>query len=255
VILALDEVDRLVSKVGVGDEILYNLTRLNGELDKAQLSIIGISNDLRFMERIDPRVKSSLSEEEIIFPPYNALQIKEILQERAKLAFNVNSISEGVLEKCAAYAAREHGDARRALDLLRVAGEIAERAERHLVTPEDIDKAEEKIEKSRILEIASTQPIQSQITLYSIILLSEDSKDGIATGEVFEKYKGICKQCKLPILTQRRVSDLISELDMLGIIHGKVISKGRYGRTREIYSNIPSSLLERVKEVLEKELV
>ncbi|UCD03709.1 MAG: ORC1-type DNA replication protein [Candidatus Woesearchaeota archaeon] len=255
VILALDEVDRLVSKLGVGDEILYNLTRLNGELDKAQLSIIGISNDLRFMERLDPRVKSSLSEEEIIFPPYNALQIKEILKERAKLAFNSNTISEGVLEKCAAYAAREHGDARRALDLLRVAGEIAERSERHLVTPDDIDKAEEKIERSRILEIARTQPIQSQITLYSIILLSEDNKDGIATGEVFEKYKGICKQCKLPVLTQRRVSDLISELDMLGIIHGRVISKGRYGRTREIYSNIPTSLLEKVKEVLEKEIV
>lgn len=253
VILALDEIDKLVSKIG--DEILYNLTRLNGELDKAQLCLIGISNDVRFIERLDPRVKSSLNEEEIIFPPYNAIQIREILNERANSAFNEGSISEGVIEKCAAYAAREHGDARRALDLLRVAGEIAERSEKIKVTAEDIDEAEDKIERSRIIEISKTQPIQSQVTLYSIILLAENNKEGIETGEVFEKYKDICKRCKLPILTQRRVSDLISELDMLGLIHGKVISKGRYGRTREIYVNIPSSLLERVKEVCEKELV
>lgn len=253
VILALDEIDRLVSKIG--DEILYNLTRLNGELDKAQLSVIGISNDVRFMEKLDPRVKSSLSEEEIIFPPYNALQIKEILLERTKSAFHEGSVGEGVLEKCAAYAAREHGDARRALDLLRVAGEIAERGEDTKISPEHIDKAEEKIEKSRVLEIAKTQPIQSQITLYSILLLNDEKDEKIETGEVYGKYKGICKSCNLPVLTQRRVSDLISELDMLGIINGKVVSKGRYGRTREIYVNISDSVLEKVKQVLEKELV
>lgn len=253
VILALDEIDRLVSKIG--DEILYNLTRLNSEMDKAQLSIIGISNDVRFIEKLDPRVKSSLSEEEIIFPPYNAIQIKEILQHRAIEAFNEGAIDEGVLAKCAAYAAREHGDARRALDLLRVAAEIADREEKTQVTPEYIDNAEEKIEKSRVLEIAKTQPIQSQVTFYSILLLCENRTDCIETGEVYEKYKGICKQCKLPILTQRRVSDLISELDMLGMINGKVISKGRYGRTREIYVSIPDSLIEKGKEILEKELL
>lgn len=253
VILALDEIDRLVSKIG--DEILYNLTRLNSELDNAQLSIIGISNDVRFIEKLDPRVKSSLSEEEIIFPPYNAIQIKEILEYRAEEAFNEGSVAEGVIAKCAAYAAREHGDARRALDLLRVAAEIADREEKTEVTPEYIDNAEEKIEKSRVLEIAKTQPIQSQITFYSILLLSENRNECIETGEVYEKYKEICKQCKLPILTQRRVSDLISELDMLGMINGKVVSKGRYGRTREIYVTIPESLLEKAKESLEKELL
>jgi len=118
VVLILDEIDQLVKKAG--DEILYNLTRINSELKKAQVTIIGISNDLVFTDGLDTRVKSSLSEEEIVFPPYNAFQIQNILKSRAKIAFKAGVIQDGVIEKCAAYAAREHGDVRRALELLRV---------------------------------------------------------------------------------------------------------------------------------------
>jgi cell division control protein 6 len=127
VILVLDEIDQLVKKAG--DDTLYNLTRINSELKNAQVSLIGISNDLQFTESLDPRIKSSLSEEEEVFPPYNAFQIRDILNQRKILAFKNGVVEEGVIEKCAAYAARDHGDARRALELLRVAGEIAERSD------------------------------------------------------------------------------------------------------------------------------
>jgi len=121
IVLVLDEVDQAVKKIS--DNFLYTLTRVNSELKNAQISLIGISNSLTFMDNLDPRVRSSLGEEEIIFPPYNALQLRDILTERANEAFSVDVLGEGVIAKCAAYAAREHGDARRALDLLRVAGE------------------------------------------------------------------------------------------------------------------------------------
>ena len=250
VILVLDEVDRLVIKAG--DEILYNLTRINSELKNAQVAIIGISNDVRFIENIDPRVKSSLGEEEVIFPPYNAVELKDILEKRATLAFRPGALQEGVLQKCAAYAAREHGDARRALDLLRVAGEVSERESADTVKPEHIDGAEERIERDRVLEIVSTQPKQSQLVLQAILLITNGKK--IETGEVYEKYKELCLQTGQAPLTQRRVSDLIGELDMLGLINAKVISKGRYGRTREIYISIQDDLLEKLKSKLHEEL-
>jgi len=123
-IIILDEIDQLVSKAG--DNVLYNLTRINEDTE-SQISLLGISNDIMFVDRLDPRVKSSLSEEEIVFPPYNALQIQSILKQRAELAFNKDVTEQGAIEKCAAYAARDHGDARRALELLRVAGELADR--------------------------------------------------------------------------------------------------------------------------------
>ncbi|MBW2979922.1 ORC1-type DNA replication protein [Candidatus Woesearchaeota archaeon] len=248
ILLILDEIDQLVNKTG--DEILYNLTRINEDLKNSQLSIIGISNSLTFVSDLDPRVKSSLSEEELVFPPYNALQIKDILKGRAEQAFKKDVLEQGLLEKCAAYSAREHGDARRALELLRVAAEIAERENSKQVKIKHIDEADRKIENDRVLEVVKAQPKQFQATLYAIISISEQRKGSIITGEAYDFYKNISGRLGLPPLTQRRISDIISEQDMLGIINTKVISKGRYGRTKEISVAIPSSLLPKIKKIL-----
>jgi archaeal cell division control protein 6 len=240
IILILDEIDQLVKKAG--DEILYNLTRINTELKNTQITFVGISNDLRFANDLDPRVKSSLAEEDLNFPSYNALQLQDILFERSKGAFKEKTISEGVIEKCAAYAAREHGDARRALDLLRVAGELAERKNDLQVKIKHIDEAESKIENDLVVEVINTLPKQSQLTLLAIFNLYETKgNEKFFTGDVYDVYSELCIKCGLKPLTQRRLSDLISELDMLGIINAKVVSKGRYGRTKEIGLAMPPS--------------
>lgn len=248
-ILILDEIDQLVDKTG--DNALYNLTRINEEQTESQISIIGISNNLMFVDGLDPRVRSSLSEEEILFPPYNALQLQAILKQRAETSFKKDAIEQGVIEKCAAYAARDHGDARRALELLRVAGEIADRKNSDKITIEHIDLAEQKIDRDRIIDITSTQPKQYQLVLYSIISSQTQKNTNIFTGEVYELYKSLCSKTNINILTQRRVSDIISEFDMLGMVNAKVISKGRYGRTRNISIEIPENLLPRIKSMLE----
>jgi cell division control protein 6 len=256
-ILVLDEIDQLIKKTG--DEVIYNLTRINSELKHAQISLIGISNDLMFANHIDPRVKSSLSEEELIFPPYNALQIQDILRKRSDKAFKPNRIGDGVIPKCAAYAAREHGDARRAIDLLRVAGELAERSKQDSVQINHIDLAEEKIERDRIVDVVKTQPKQFQATLFAVFALLNNNKvknkkRNIFTGDVYDIYKERCPDMGLRPITQRRLSDIIAELDMLGMINAKVISKGRFGRTREIHLAIPTHLLEKVYTLLGQEL-
>jgi len=249
IILVLDEIDQAVKKIGTN--FLYNLTRLNSELSKGQITIVGISNDVQFLDNIDPRVRSSLGEEEIIFPPYNAPQLQDILKKRSDLAFNENVLQEGVLAKCAAYAAREHGDARRALDLLRIAGEIAERNSEDKVTEKHIDEAREKIDKDKILEMIEAAPKQHQLVLLSMIRLVEAKKqDNIFTGEVYNLYYDLCKKSKIELLTQRRISDIIGEFDMSGLINAPVISKGRHGRTREIRLAIPDKIKNKVKEIL-----
>ncbi|MFH0831739.1 MAG: orc1/cdc6 family replication initiation protein [archaeon] len=252
-ILILDEIDQAIKKIS--DDFLYNLIRLNSELTKAQIVLIGISNDLTFLDNIDPRVRSSLGEEEIVFPPYNALQLQDILRERAKHAFQGEVIEPGVLEKCAAYAAREHGDARRALDLLRISGELVEREGGKKVMQEHIDKANDKIEKDKILDIVETEPRQFQIILQSIISLEESKKlPQIFTGDIYNHYKDLCKKTSNEVLTQRRVGDIIAEFDMLGIINAVVVSKGRYGRTRKIKLAIPQQLMPQVKTILSSSL-
>lgn len=253
VLLILDEIDQAVKKIS--DSFLYNLTRLNTELSKAQISLVGISNDLTFLDNLDPRVRSSLSEEEVVFAPYNALQLQDILKERADKAFKKGVVGGEVINKCAAFAAREHGDARRALDLLRIAGELAERDDSLKIKEEHIDKANEKIEKEKILDIILTEPKQFQLTLLSIMQLSESQKlDKIFTGDIYNVYQELCQKTGNEVLTQRRVSDIIAEFDMLGLITATVISKGRYGRTREIKLAIPSQLMGKAREIIKTSL-
>ncbi len=252
-VLILDEIDQAVKKIS--SDFLYNLTRLNTELSKTQICIVGISNDLTFLEVLDPRVRSSLSEEEIVFPPYNALQLQEILNHRSDLAFKENVVQEGVIAKCAAFAAREHGDARRALDLLRIAGELAERDGSKKILIKHIDEANTKIEKDKILDVIKTEPKQFQYVLHSIINLCEkSSKNPVFTGDVYNFYQETCLKNKSEILTQRRVSDIIQEFDMLGIINVRVISKGRGGRMREIKLAIAKNIVDKAKKIIEESL-
>ncbi len=251
VLLVLDEIDQLTKKIG--DEILYNLTRINAELRRSQICLIGISNNLIFAENLDPRVKSSLSEEEVIFPPYNALQIQDILRKRSAIAFQESVIQVGVIEKCSAYAAREHGDVRRSIDLLRVAGELAERKGSSNIEIQHLDEAEQKVESDKIVSAALGQPKQFQTVLYSILLIAPE-KRRFFTGEIYDVYSSICKKASFNVLTQRRISDILAELDMLGIINAKIISKGRYGRTREITCPLEENLTIKLRELLEKSL-
>ncbi len=245
VILVLDEIDALVRNIG--DELLYTLTRPT-QLRQAKLSVVGISNDLAFRDLLDPRVVSSLSEEEIVFPPYNALQLQDILAQRAALAFAPQAVGEGVLAKCAALAAQQHGDARRALDLLRVAAEVAEREARARILLEDIDKAEAKLDMDRVVTVVRAQPRQSQAVLAAILRLSDGSP--VQTSDILAGYEQACASRGLKPLTQRRVGDLIAELDMLGIITARVISRGRYGRTREIRLALEAGVREKVRAIL-----
>lgn len=231
IIVVLDEVDYLVKKQG--DELLYRLSRANEELSESKISVIGITNDLKFVDALDPRVRSSLGEVELVFPPYNAEQLEDILRRRAKLAFRPNALSEGVISLCAALAAREHGDARRALDLLRVAGEIAERENALQVTIEHVYKARNELEHDRVVEVLSTLPLHGKLVLLSIYKLAKGGKH-TTTGDVYSSYRELCLKLGIESVTQRRVSDIISELEMMGIISARVISRGRYGKTRLI---------------------
>lgn len=238
IIIILDEIDKLVKK---GDDVLYNLSRVNADLKNSKVSMIGVSNDLKFTEFLDPRVRSSLGEEELIFPPYDADQISDILKERAQKAYKDDVLDNMVIPLCAAFAAQEHGDARRALDLLRVSGELAERENKPKVEEKHVKNAQDKIEVDRIIEVVRTLPTQSKLVLYSILYLRNKGYKNVTTGQVYNIYLKFCNNIDVDVLTQRRVTDLISELDMLGIINAIVVSKGRYGRTKEISLSVSIS--------------
>ena len=240
-IVVLDEIDALIKSRG--DGLLYELTRINETLSQSRVSIIGISNDLRLKEFLDPRVFSSLSEEEMIFSPYDASELRNILLERSRLSFNQGSLSEAALNVCSAMAAAEHGDARRALDLLRVAGEVAERQGAQMVTEGHVKEAERSIEHNRVVEALKNLTLHSKLVLLSVYHINKSS---VTTGEIYDVYNKICRELGVGLLTQRRLGTLVNELDVMGLLNAKVVSMGRYGRTKKIRLEIPHTLVKEV---------
>lgn len=239
-ILVLDEIDYLVNTYG--DDILYQFTRAGEHVEPGFFTIVGISNDLRFKDELDPRVLSSLGEEELVFPPYTTEELYTILSARAKIAFRPDVVPNAVLNLCAALAGSEHGDARRAVDLLRVAGEIAEREGKHEVTEDCIRKASERVESSRIDDAMRSLPIQNKL----ILLTASRFPDGTNTGDLYVAYQGLARQLGIDALTQRRVSGILAELDLLGLLEAAVVSKGRRGRTKRIKLLVQADTLTKV---------
>ncbi len=238
-VLVLDEIDRLVARSG--DNVLYTLSQLNTELDGARVSLVGISNDLKFTNQLDARVRSRLNEEKIVFQPYNAAELQDILRDRAKEAFNDDVVDPGVVERCAAYAALENGDARRALALLRLSAEMAERDHAKRITPDHVVKAKNRLEQDIVVECCRTLPPHCKVLLYAILQLYERRRNGVLTGEVYDSYRRLAERLGLQPLHARSISNYVSELETLGLIRATIVSRGRGGRTREILVDVPIS--------------
>ena len=233
VIIVLDEVDTLVEKSG--SDILYHLTGMNVDLVNSKISLIGISNNVGFTKNIDPRVKSRLGEESMTFSPYNASQLVDILHQRATEAFNEGIVENSVIGLCAARAAQEHGDARQALDLLRIAVDIAERDNAESVDISYVERAQSRMEEDQLEKMIVTLPIQHKAILSSIVLNEIYGKMKMqTTGDVQEIYGNVCGRLKIKELSSRRVSQILTELEMHGLISAGVTSWGRQGRSRRI---------------------
>jgi len=240
-IIALDEID----KVKDLDELVYALTRANDELKKGSISIIGISNMLTFKERLDPRTRSSLCEKELVFPPYNAKELKKILSDRAKEAFQPNAVADSALNLTSAIAAQESGDARTAVMLLLRAGEIAEKNKSKKITDKEVEKARKSVEEQIVFEMISTLPEQQQLVLLSVATLTLEKKGvrrlgkisekGVLfSGEIFDEYKKLAITRGKSAVSARWFQQYINELEMYGLVSTTSSGKGMRGNTRLI---------------------
>jgi len=240
-VFVIDEIDYLAELISkTGKDILYNLTRANERLKTGSLTLIGISNDLTFKERLDPRVLSSLSEEEIVFTNYTMEQIKEILSDRIKTAFIQGTVEPAAINLCAAMAGQEHGDARRAIDLLRVAGELAEREQSETVKEDHIRRASQKMEEDKETTALDSYPLHEKLLIIAVMRAK-----GSSTGEIYQAYKGLCKTIRQKEITQRRVTQILGDIELSGLITGKIVHQGMHGRTKKYNLTIQPDVIKK----------
>ena len=243
VILVIDEIDFLVKLVTKGNkDILYHITRANERLNNGSLTLVGISNNLTFKDHLDPRVISTLGEEEVVFTSYTIEQLRFIIQERIRMAFDKDVVYDSTLNLCAAYAGREHGDARRAIDLIRVAGEIAERDQSTSVQPDHIEEALKKIEEDKETAALKSYPLHEKLLILGVM-----RTDGSTTGSIYNVYKEMCRKIQQKELSYRRITQMLSEIEMSGLISSRLVHQGVHGNTKKFKLTISQSI---VKETL-----
>lgn len=228
IVIILDELDKAESP-----EMINKIIRIESKTSGQFPTVIGITNDSKLKDSFPPQLKSVLCENSLIINPYDAEELLDIINARIEIAFHPDVIDQMVAPLCAAFAAQEHGDVRRAIDLLRVGGEIAEREGADIVTENDIRRADELIELNKTIEIVKTLPTQSKVALLSAIFVLEHGTQP-DTGTLYTMYKRMCNVLDIDILTQRRITDLLDELIQLRVIESDILYKGRYGRKKVI---------------------
>lgn len=216
VIIILDEVDKLKA-----NDLLMQLSRAGeaGKVDTCKVGILAISNKISFKHDLDERVLSSLQDREFIFPPYDANQLREIMFNRDD-AFRDGVLDDDAIPLAAAFAAQEHGDARKALDILRNAGELTKDDGDDRVREEHVRDAREQADIDRFSKLLEGQPTQSKAAVYALSELSNRRESAeVSTREIFDRYKELTQVLNMDTLSQRRMADRLNEqvfLDILG---------------------------------------
>lgn len=243
--IILDEIDMLQD-----DEVLRKLSRAgeNRRITSSVIGIIGISNKIDYPDSLNERVKSSFSHDELVFPSYDAPQLREILEHR-KDAFREDVLTDDVIPLAAALAAQEHGDARKAIDILRNSGRIATDEDADQVTEQHVRAAKQKTEMDRFAELLDGQPTQAKAMLFALSILSENRDDSeFSTRQIYHQYESLVTELDMDFVSERRAQEILQEQDFLNVIQSE-----RKGRGRGQGTHSTHRLLEKpnvVREVL-----
>jgi cell division control protein 6 len=227
VLIVLDEVDH----IGDDDSILYQLARAEStnNLESSNLGVIGISNDFSFREDLSPKVRDSLCEKEILFPAYNATELAEILKRRAEKALYDDAYDMGVLNSSAAYAAKDKGSARQAIDILRNAGDLARKKDLEIIKPDLVKEAKGIVERGRVSEMIEGLSPHGKYALHALAIASQENETPIRTKELYDYYRVVCQREQTDTLSVRALRDHLAELDLIGIAKEDQRNVGRAG--------------------------
>lgn len=228
VIVVLDEVDHVAD----ANTLLYEITRARAadHITEAQISIVGISNDLDFRNTLSPKVRSTLQEREVKFTPYDAPELQTILANRADVALYESAYDASVITLVSALAAKDAGSARQAIDLLREAGERANEDGRNSITEEDVYAAKERVERGKIKDDISTLTDHGKYVLAAVAYLELTDSTPARSKEIFTAYQSLTDPIDCTQLTTlKSIQNHLSELDMLGFLIRHDRNDGRSG--------------------------
>ena len=255
VIFILDEIDLLVGR-RANDEpayskLLYQLSRASNTNEiEGRVSVAALTNDPKFMENIDGRAESSFNPRDVYFPDYDATQLREILDNRRD-AFRQDALGDDVIPLVAAFAAQSHGDARKAIDLFRGAGDLADERGDGTVTEDHVRESQEEIDKDRSLKLVEGLTTQKKISLYAtaaVACYSDRSRSSVPSPVGFKVYQWVTDEIDADQMTRETYVKYVKELSTYGLISTSRKSRGRGGGMymEFTFTGDPAAMMSRI---------
>lgn len=255
VIFILDEIDLLIGR-RENDEpayskLLYQLSRASNTNEiEGQVAVAALTNDPKFMENLDGRAESSFNPRDAYFPDYDATQLREILKNRRD-AFRPNALNDDVIPLVAAFAAQSHGDARKAIDLFRGAGDLADEHGDTSVREEHVRESQDEITKDRSLKLIEGFTAQKKISLYATAAVADAALNddrSVPSPVGFQVYQWMTNQLDADQMTRETYVKYIKEMSTYGLLSTTRKSQGRSGGMymKFMFSEDPAILMQRL---------
>ncbi|WP_227380202.1 orc1/cdc6 family replication initiation protein [Haladaptatus halobius] len=255
VVFILDELDMLVGRRDKDEpafsRLLYQLSRA-GSTDEisAQVSVTAITNDTKMMESVGSRALSSFTPEDVHFSDYDANQLREILQARED-AFHEDALNDDVIPLAAAFAAQTNGDARKAIDLMRTAGSIAEKTGADKVREEHVREAQDKVEQNRVLEVTRGISTQKKLCLFATAAVARETGTGAAKSPIgYQVYQYLTGTLGSDQYHQETYVNKMKELTTYSLVETERKSQGPHsGSYLEFtFGENPETIIETLRE-------
>jgi cell division control protein 6 len=258
IIFILDEIDKVIEGY---DDLLYGFLRSNEiATTEKDITLIATSNDFNFPNELEIGTRSSFAMmDKLTFPRYDAIQLKDIIKNRAVLGLKIDTYDDTLLSLCAAHGARDHGDARKTIELLEKAAEIAMMQKGTQITQTHVQLALEQNEFEGVYHGLKTLPTQAKAVALAcirdrkrILKSNPEIKIESTTNTVYSEYLAICNRLGWNNLAISRFRDIINDLAFLGLLNNtttytKTITVPTRGKKKIIEIMIP---VEKAEEII-----
>ncbi|MCG3258417.1 MAG: ORC1-type DNA replication protein [Candidatus Heimdallarchaeota archaeon] len=250
VLLVLDEIDYLISRVGT--DFLYTLLRISEMTTKQWISYIFIARNLNFIHQLDASTQSSFQSNHISLDRYSETDLKDIIKSRSELAFYDSTITEDSVELIADISSKS-GDARYAIEILWGAGQCADDESSPIVYPDHVRKAKALIHPEIRREVILTLTLHQKLILLAIIRKLKHTKNAyISTNDAISSYRLACEEYEEEPRRHTQIWSYLKELSKQDVISTKISGEGMRGKTTLI--STPDISVETIELFLMKSI-
>jgi cell division control protein 6 len=209
---------------------------------KAQrISFIFIQRDLTSLKTLDDSAQSTLQRNIINLERYGKDPLKDILNDRVKLAFEKFTVTEDVVELIAELAATETGNARFGIELMWRSGKYADANDSEHIEPEYVRQAVSAIIPTIKRSEISILGLHEKILLLATARVFKENKEAFTTlTEIEETYRVICEEYEETPYSHTQLWKYIQHFTQVGLIKTEVGTTSTTSRGRSTMISLPT---------------